>query len=541
MKKYTSLAHTVRSRAHARWGVLVGSSLVLGFAAVGAIAALAKGDEDGAMQVTHEEPAPYYLASSTFPLAVSGVVQAADRAVLYAETNGPVTALPAREGAHVARGALLALQATPVPDAAQSLQAAENTLLNLTREGAALGAEGSMQQAAARALTAEEVALLRSASADRRIGEATDALLATLDASVVELLTAADFVDNNRSLFTAEGLRTYEDTVAMLYGSVPNFLRGGILTGAASDDELIQTLAALKREDAPAPEDVRSLGVLVGAALRSLSEVFVSGEERALERKSTDPTSVLYSTYLGERSSVATALAQTDAALAGLARAADAAREDRAAQELTVRVSETDRALARIEHTYAQQTHAAQRAVGQAALGVRAAERSLGALHAPFAGTVAEVHRQVGEYATAGTPLLTLLGTGARELTVRVPARELSYVAEGDPFVVEGVPVGYVTRRSSVAEKGLGMVVVALTGDAPTVGESVVGALMLTVPGTYRVPRAYVHFDSVGAYVRYESGATAHATVRADRGEAFYLAIDDALPHALVPNLSATR
>lgn len=539
MKKYTSLAHTVRARAHSRWGVLIGSFLVLGGAAVVAVGALAKSDEDGAVQVTHEEPAPYYLASSTLPLAVSGVVQAADRAVIYAETNGVITALPAREGARVTRGTLLAAQDTPVADAQTLLEAAENSLRNVTRDRTVALAGPALAQADVRARAAEEVAFLRTTSGDRRVEEAARTLLTSLDGSVVVLLRAADFVDNNRSLFPAEGLRTYDETVAMLYGSVPNFLRGGVLTGRSSDDELLQVLGDLAEAEQPNPEEVRSLGLLADTALRSLSDVYGSGEARALERKQTDPTSTLYSTYLTERTAVATARAHTNSALAELARAADAAQENQRGEEGTVEVSDIDRQLARVEQMFAERSQVAEAEVGRAAVAVRAAEQALGRVRAPFAGTVFAVHRQVGEYAQAGTPLVTLVGTGAREITVAVPAWASSHVRAGDALLLEGAPIGYVVRASGVATNGQGTVVITLTNAAPAPGESVVGGLAVSIPGTYRVPRTYVFFDGAGAYVRYVDGTTARARVRYDAGDMLYLALPEARTEPLLPNLSA--
>jgi RND family efflux transporter MFP subunit len=79
-----------------------------------------------------------------------------------------------------------------------------------------------------------------------------------------------------------------------------------------------------------------------------------------------------------------------------------------------------------------------------ARLSKRAAARGLkdAKIRAPFAGTVAELHAELGDFVRVGTPVITLVDLSRVRLRVGLTAAELELVSIGDRFEVEFADLG---------------------------------------------------------------------------------------------------
>ena len=102
-----------------------------------------------------------YLTTGVLPLCVSGVVEAADSTIVYAETAGVVRDLRVYEGAAVSVGQVLAVQSTPVADARLALAAAERELGQLNQSLNTELRAVQATQAGYQARSAAEIATMR--------------------------------------------------------------------------------------------------------------------------------------------------------------------------------------------------------------------------------------------------------------------------------------------------------------------------------------------------------------------------------------------
>lgn len=527
----------------------IGYIVVLGVVLAGVLVFLTSrsGEQLGAVSdreegATQGVPEPVYLATSTLPLRVSGMVEAADKAVIYAQTAGVVTALPVREGGVVAQGQLLVLQATPVADAERALAEASGVLTALEQEQVRAVRTTEAAQAGVRAYTAREVAALRAANNDARLQEAAAALFTTLEANVLTLTEAADFVNTNRGLFGADEREAYDTAVATLYGGVPNYLRGSAAVPRGVGGGLDSALDTLRGEE---PLDVLVLGQVSGEVEEVLmmlyNAVFVPAEEQVLDPvlRVDDDTRAAFD---AQRAALIAARDSFNTARAAFNTQADARVLDATTQDSTVVVTKIDEDIATAYATQALRIEAQSKEVVEAQEALAAATQGLGRTVAPFAGSVAKVRVEEGEYVAPGTPLLELVGTGAREVTVSVPAFAVRGIAPGTPvYARTGSVLGTVERVGSVQTGGSVAVVVALGPEAGAIGTSIVGTLAVSHGELYALPRSMVHFDADGGYVVYDDGAVSRAAIRYDDGATLYVQLE--APHterALVPAHSVT-
>lgn len=469
------------------------------------------------------------LASSTLPLRVSGLVKAADAAVVSAKTAGVIDSLLVTEGTAVQSGTLLFTQATPVADAQRVLREAEISLTSAEQGAAVATALSGVKKAAVNAYSAEEIALLTELSTDNRVAEATAGLLATEKASVTVLLDVLQFVEANRSLFDAASLASHEAIVAELYGSVPKQFQSGVANAANSEAELLPVLEALATAEVVSVVDVQNVGALIDAELQSLLVVYAGGEREVLDKQVTTPSGTIYTQYFARRESLHDAQENLISARATLQSAIDAAHSALMSSGTNVAVSTIDEQFARTQAQFSAAIEAAAGTVARAAVGVVAAEQSLGQVRAPFAGVVTKRFKEIGEYAAPGEPVLKVVGVGGKEVAVTVPAVLAQSVTTGLPFTVAGETVGVVDRFSPFSEGGAVTVVIALNaGSDLIVDTSVVGTIALTTTDQlFAVPRAYVQFASSGAFIRTNKDETRYtATVVYDAGELLFISTD---------------
>ena len=477
-------------------------------------------------------PGMTYLQTRTVPVRVSGVVRAVDHVTIYAQTAGVVTTLPVREGALVSRGDLLAIQASPVTDAHIARVSAENEVRSLEQSRARDMRDIEAHQAGTRATSASEVARLRASSTHARFEEAGTALATALDQSILTMAQALDYIHTNRYLFSAEGLVLYTDIVREIYGTTPRHLRGPLLIPGRETTGLTRGLQEAREvDDFPA---LQSLSARAETQLIALTELLQTVEEEILERNTSYVSEEMREEYTRQRTSILSAVQTLQSADARFVQAANNKREDAASQQTNVAVGDLDEELAQMQAQYAERLARQSDVVSDAALGVVAAEQALARPRAPFSGLVARVFVDEGEYVTPGTPLLSLVGDGAREIVVSVPAHLLSGVTVGQSLMRGDDTIGQVARVSQVADGGSGIVIVTLdTTYEMRVGSAVSGTLSLEHSGVFAVPRSYVFFDNDGPYITYANGEVSRVSVVYDTGSVLYVEVSHVLDQPL--------
>ena len=479
-----------------------------------------------------EPPKATYLRESPVPIRVSGVVQATDHVTVYAQAAGVVTTLPAREGALVSRGDLLAIQATPVTDAQFAQVSAEGRLQSL-EQAQSLGVRTlQADQARTRALSANEIALLRAMSNEHRLAEVSTALHTVLEEGVLTITNVVNYIQNNRTLFSAEGMSLYTDVVRALYGEIPTQFRSSVIIPMRDEVGIASMIReAYETEDRAT---LQSASLRIQEQLATLIELLLTGERDIFERNSSFVTPAMRVEYTEQRTAVLQALQAIQSVDAQFIQVVDNALEDATSQQTNVAVGDLDEELALMQAQYAERLARQSDVVSDAALGVVAAEQALARPRAPFSGSVARVLVDEGEYVTPGTPLLSLVGNGAREVVVSVPVHLLSGVTVGQPLLRGDDPIGQVARVSQVADGGSGIVIVTLdTTYEMRVGSAVSGTLSFEHGGVFAVPRLYVFFDNDGPYITYANGEVSRVSVVYDTGSVLYVEVSHVLDQPL--------
>ncbi len=467
-----------------------------------------------------------YLSTSTVPMRVSGVVSAADSAIIYAQTAGVITELPAQEGTRVTPGQLLARQATPVADAHVALAAAERELAVTQQSQSIEVTAGQASQAEVRSYSAAEIAALRTAGNSNRTAEVSSSLLTAVEQGFLSAIEAVQYVNENRPLFSADGLDLYDEVVTDLYGRIPNYFLGPVLRAKSTSENMQLLIEETRNASVSDADKLVLLGTLAAAQLSTLHQLFTTGESDVFDRRSTSVTDSEQAEYLTQRRAVLAAEQSLLGVLAQFQQVTDEVLEDTVGQQTNVSVTAIDGELAALQARYAGLIAAQSEQVARAGEGVAVAEQSLGYARAPFAGTVAKVLADVGEYVLPGTPLLRLVGTGARELEVSIPVSVLPAVQTGQEFRVADQVVGFVARVSEVSEGGSGKAIITLTGETlPLIGASLSGDLMTPLDSVFAVPRSHVFFDTDGPYIKYEDGETSRVAVVYDTGAVLYLTV----------------
>lgn len=479
------------------------------------------------------------FSTSTLNLKVSGVVEAADSAVVSTKTGGVVTDIFAKEGSFVTYGDTLALQATPVSDARYRLAEANQVLSEVQQSSQLDAAEYAAKKAGAVSLSAEDIAGIRAVSNDSRVSEAVGADLVALRSGVVTMLDALQFVDTNRSLFTSESLNSYRVLVNDLYGSMPDFLDGVIKKGIQPSEDLLDMLNSLSKQENISVVDVQNISTLIDLQLESLSNIYTEAEADVLDEHDVDPDGTLYKTYFTKRANILEVSSDLKSAMAGLQTTVDSAKQDLIAQGQSVTVTGLDKESAANQAKYSQAISAASAEVSVASVSVVAAEASLGRVTAPFFGVVTRMFKEVGEYSNPGEPLLKLEGVAGQEMTVTVPNNFGELLAIGQSFKVDGEVVGVVDRFSSVSTGNGLTVVLLLNKDGLNIGSSLAGELELETKGkTYALPRSYIHFSGTGPYVMDEEGKLYPVTIIYDSGSMVYVEVENVTNAPLEPAYS---
>lgn len=490
------------------------------------------------------EATKIYLSTSSIPLRVSGVVEAAESTVVYAETAGVVQKLPAREGAMVSVGAMLSIQATPVANAEVQLAAAKRDLTTLQQAEKVTMQDSSANQATIRAYSAAEIARLRTLGDDNRLTETSTALRTGLEQSVLAVTEAINYVHQNRPQFSAEGLHLYDQVVAELYGSIPNYFHGGPMRSVDSAADITAALTAIDSlpDSAEATVALAEVTALLQSQLQVLGQLFATAESDIFDRRSELSTAAVQAAYLSEREAVLAALQALTTTEANFQQVLDGILEEAVSLDTNVQVAAIDESLAAAQAAYAKQIAAQSAVVAEAGKVVAEARQALGRVTAPFAGTVSAVHVEVGQYVQPGTPLVTLVGNGARELVVSIPAYLLPSIATGDLFTINNEQAGFVDRFSSVAEGGSATAVISLGGEKiPTVGTSVIGTVeLVNDDAVFMVPRGYLHFDASGPYILYENGERSGIEIVYDSGRELFVSPEFVQRKALMPAVSTS-
>lgn len=488
-------------------------------------------------------PATYPdTATTSVPLAVVGVVSAAEEVTVRAQAAGTLHRVAVKEGTPVRAGTPLAYIDTPVTASERALAAARATGRALGADATHAARASAAQSSSVEAETTALEATQHAAYLERTADEEARGVVTALESAARTVGRALDFVDANRALFPSESVAQQRALAAVLYGEEPAYLGQNVRLGPAPRGDLLESLRTLSEESVPDSADTSALARKVDGALAGLHALYARAEENFFDEGQLSTVDPRYAAYLELRAHVAGAQQALQSSEAALRRADEGRALDATARNAARTRADLAYEGADTQAAYAARIAEQERVIQSAEQAVFGAQLSLARPVAPFAGYISHVFVKGGEYVTPGTPLYTLTGTGARELTVHVPVALVAHVRVGAPFVTDGDIAGSVARFAPSARAGTVPVVVELTEGAPVVGDVLRGTLLLaTEDADFRaVPRSHVWFDSTGPYVRDTRGATARFEVMYDTGAYLYGSCTPACTEPLAPAISGT-
>lgn len=487
--------------------------------------------------------APLELAStSQAKLPVSGVVAAADTAIIAAETGGVLTGQTVAEGDMVSVGMLLASQATPVADAHLEAQTATRLLRDAEQSAVVDARRYTARQAQTVASSAVALAAAHASTNATTTVAKTTAVRTQIEQGVTTLLAGLDFVQAERTLFADPYATDFYAIVRELYGHVPTQFRRGVTISAAPGANAqaeLERLRTIATNDLSISE-TQQLAVIVSGQLRALADLLASAESRVFDEDRVDRAESVYEEYFTQRSQTLDVLQGLESALEALHVQMQQSKEAMVQNQETVAVSQLDAAAAQRQVAFAQAIAAAAREAEQAAQAVPEAEAALGHITAPFAGVVGSVYQEVGEYVAPGTPILSLLSNNARELPVTIPTTLRHYLTPGTAFVVDGDVWGTVDRVHPVDSGYATQAIISLGTSSVEVGQSLRGELQFTAEAPhYIIPRPYVFFTGAGPIVRDPNDRGYPIEVEYDFGaELLVRPSTSSTPTQLMPNMN---
>lgn len=465
---------------------------------------------------------PEEVRSFGFP--VSGIVESSDSVTVRALAGGIVREKFVGEGSVVYEGDVLLAEEVPLLAERMALQDAQNGLSTLMQDASVIGRTAEKDSAFVQHDAASTSVALSSENIQAQVEGATALLATQTYGSVTSLVSVLDFIDANKSRFPGKDLMTFRETIDQLYGSNRTYLSGPIQYSFKSNDDILGFLDTLTENSMyPDTATLILIAELVDAELDATKHVLVSGEKQFLDNNIVAHDSELYTAYLTYRGSVIEAQANLRTMISS-------ARSARAGGNLGILGTNTENTLRTIGYSTASLM--ADNAVSMASqtdvvvnagMSVLRGEESLGQPKAPFDGVVDDVFVKVGDFVSPGTPLMTLVGSDAKELKVSVPQSMLPYLKEGAEFIVDGSVVGHVARFSRTAMGGNITVIIELSDGDYIPGITLHGKIEceLSEGGAFALPRSYVYFDNEGAFVRTESNKAVRVVILHDTGKSF--------------------
>ena len=250
----------------------------------------------------------YFLSTSSMPLKVAGVVAPVDEVVLSAQISGNIERLNVKTGDVVSAGDSVMVQATPIADAKLRLAESAGGLDVVQSELEEFVRSNDYKKAEVRFYSAEDVARLKTVGLDNSESIAVGNLLNTLTDNVTTLLTAINYINNNREIFSAAGLGQYESLVSGLYGVSPSYFQGAMQKRGFSAEAILQELDRIRSDEGKSVVEVQSVALLMKEHLAATLDLLTTSESDIFDKNKVTSTDAFQNEYLSLRSSITSSL-----------------------------------------------------------------------------------------------------------------------------------------------------------------------------------------------------------------------------------------
>jgi multidrug efflux pump subunit AcrA (membrane-fusion protein) len=491
--------------------------------------------------MTSKPISTYQISQGSTTIQVAGMVEAADSAMISAATNGVVDQLLVVEGQRVSNGDVVAIQSTPVANAELVYRNALREQIAIEQAVLVSLQEFAYEKALVVTRSTEEITYLQTEAIDSQLQADAAAVQTAANRAVTAMLDSLAFINDNQSLFTDTRREQFREIVNDLYGRLPKQFQSsvgyGLNDSTANTLELLESMRGLSEGELSVVES-ETLGVIVRGQLQALVTLYTTAESDVLDKHRVTQGGDLYTSYFTNRVQILDSLSALESAQRNLQSNIDNLMRTEVSGDQSVAVTVLDEKLAQIQYDFSQSLQSAADRAAKAAVDVAVAESALGMVTAPFGGQVSSVLVEQGEYATAGTPLFTLQGSGARELTASVPVTVGQYIEIGDLLYRDGQVAGTVDRISPTQQGHSLQVIISLINHDLPVGVSFAGELSFNPPSVMSVvPRDYVYLGRTGPYVLTEAGEQYQVTIEHDAGHSFLVSFTNTSPQSpLVPS-----
>jgi multidrug efflux pump subunit AcrA (membrane-fusion protein) len=462
------------------------------------------------------------------PYQVSGVVEATEDLTIYAGHSGYVRALPVTEGDEVVAGELLLLAIDPVTESRLVAQNYAGEIKNLNSNNAYL--ESDLNNKISAINYSQSVALnsLNESSRDNRLASANLQLSGAVMGIETTVPMVLRFVQDNKSLFTAESMKIYNEVVNNLYGNIPNYLRAGLVT--SGDDGSLLSLLSVASGD-----EYLSLSKELQLEVVNLVTLYQKSESEFFDKKQLTSDDSRYQTYINNRGLLASLSSDLAGAIDAVSTYSDAGWIGGTSDLTSLNSARQNLDTAGQVLGNVKSINDLTGGLAQAEREVVLAELNLGKVSAPFSGYVTDVMVELGQYVNVGEPIMKLSGSAAKELKIKLPGNSLKLMS-GEAFLIDGKTVGYVDRVVPVLTAGSMTAYVSLNNEMVT-GQIISGQVMAGLEnGVVMVPRPYVSFDVSKLSVMTVSGSKISLEIIYDAGDYLLVKPERAIEETIVPN-----
>lgn len=479
--------------------------------------------EDGVVSTTESKSTVLLdeYGNTTITIPASGLVVPAKTMEVRAQSDGVLTELTVSEGSSVTAGSLLFAQSLPVLSAERQLAVASGNLQQLSTEIETNQSQYVANQLEIKAQSSEAFAQLRSQSDSVSIINSRLSLEVALEQTIQGLITSLDFVNQERPFFSQAEQKEFQAITQNIYGRLPNFLVGQLrypITDAVN-------LRDFLTDKDTSIEDLIAISAAVEVQAKALLQLLVSAEEEFYKLENRTDDSQKLHEYIAIKSKLLENTLRLAEAETGLWRQVLQSDINSVSDQRDVAVSEIDSERQQ-QLVYLQSLLESRvRAVSEAELGVVSAKQSLGSVYAAWLGRVEYVHAEIGEFVTAGSPIVRLYSTETREVKMHLPAMHVRSIKAGDMFSQQGKMIGVVDRVVLEPSLGRGVVYVSVFEGGYELGEVVYGEFIVSLPEEHlRVPRNIVKFGTFGPYILRENSKY-KVRITADKGDYYIVSI----------------
>ena len=479
----------------------------------------------------------FKLQPKAISLPVTGIVEYSQKAIVSAKQNGVLTKLSVTEGQKLNTGELISEQEAEILSKKIKLTEVENSLVSTQQSLQDTLNEVNNKKTNFIHQTNLKFSDLKKSHTKKENYEIDKSLIVSLKSAGFLISETFKFIDDNKPLFSAEGISKYEDVVLSWYGKAPDYLNQPPKTNHKNKTFTSDLLKDLEKNMLK-PDSLPTATVLVQEYLLSLQDIMQTAEADVFADDFTDLSK--RNEYLQHKQRLITQNKKLNDAWLNWKRNLYNTSEQDFNLDTKSRVSDFDTKIYNTNFTYGKQITKNTELLNTAKLDLLSAEQSLFLTTAPFTGQVAEIYTEEGEYVRAGEAILKIVNDSSLELVTQIPSKLLPSnpdILVGEEVLVNGKSVGTIDRLVTVSDTGFVQAFVTITTKEIKPGSELSGYINVeTDSNIFSLPKDFIYFKDTEPFIKYEDGEMVRVKIIYDNGADLWVRVQKNKDYNLIPN-----